>query len=1110
MNDDLTSTRRVQDGLLHLRTAIAPFVAQNMAKLHGERWPYFASRAAGAPATQALDAYGLLKTIIDNWRDVFAPCFDRTIGQRVRNHASNALEGRNATAHLAVPLSDAEALRYLDAMLELARLVKAPDREVAALKALYEAQRGSGGAAPVAPAAAAPPAQAAGLFDTGDLPAGALKPWIQVALPHPDVLANRFREAEFAADLFAVDSGAASEEYSDPQTFFRITFLTEGLSRVLRNALSRLSGGGGDPIVGLQTAFGGGKTHTMLALYHLTRASDLTLLAGLGTWDEVKALAGRWVQPKVAAFVGTAKGTDVPLVLRDGPRVHTLWGYLAWRLAGDAGLALVREAEEARTNPGSELFLEVLRLAGPCVILLDEVVAYARQLPEERFEAFLSFIQSLTEAAKMAPQCLLVGSLPESEAEAGGERGVQALRRLQAVFGRTQSAWLPASGDETYEIIRRRLFQQLDPEGEKARDETVKAFAKLYRDNRAEFPAYAAEPRYAELMRLSYPIHPELFDRLSKDWSTLEKFQRTRGVLRFMANVVGTLWHEQASSPMIMPARVPVANERVRSNLLFPLDPAFAPVLDKEVDGAGSLPAQKETNPSRRITQARAATRAARSVFLCSAPVVGQPNAGLNGQGLRLACAEPGDQLAIFGEALRELSEQSSYLYEEAGRYWYSTQPTLTRLADDRARALEDHRVDEEIQRLLAEDAARKGGFDRVHAVPGDARLIDEAQGLSLVILPPSVSHAGKAISGSTATEAAMDGLLHCRSGQRRRRNLLVYVAADEANLATARNAIRKALAWKEIEADRQIVASLNNAQTENMRANARTSFDGALRAVRTAWSHVLLPIRDPDETGGPPARFEHGLLTARDRSNIATAVFDHLSQSSSVRSVLGAETFWNTIKGLWPTDQDHILIDTLWDWFASYPYMPKLLGRSVLEEAIRLAARPKDLLLPAFVGVAERWDPVSNAYVGLQYGQTPGPFGPDAVIVRADTARRLLEASSPAVSAAPATDRASASIVAVPGADPGPLAAATQTPAALHKTRFQGSVELDPERPIKSFEAVVNAMVYELQRDPKTRVRLSLTISADNADGFSGDDIGVVRDNARNMKFHLDGDGFS
>ena len=399
--------------------------------------------------------------------------------------------------------------------------------------------------------------------------------------------------------------------------------------------------------------------------------------------------------------------------------------------AGDAGLNLVAEAEAARTNPGWKLLVDVMKLADPCIILLDELVMFARQLPDEQFEAFLSFVQSLTEAAALVPHALIIGSLPESDAEAGGVKGKEALLRLEKVFGRMQSAWLPASGDETYEIIRRRVFQALDADGERARDETVKAFHDLYRKNPAEFPPEAKEGRYHELLRLSYPIHPELFDRLSKDWASLEKFQRTRGVLRFMTNVVGVLWQAQVRDPLITPARVPISHERVRASVLYPLDPAFSAVVDKEVDGESSLPARLEANPSRRISQLRAATRAARAVFLCSAPLVGRPNAGLTGLGLRLACAEPGDQLAIFGEALRELTEGATYLYEEAGRYWFSTQPTLNRLADDRAKAIPDHEVEVAIAQVLRDNSAQKGGFHRVFAAPDDPITIDEARVLS-------------------------------------------------------------------------------------------------------------------------------------------------------------------------------------------------------------------------------------------------------------------------------------------------------------------------------------------------------------------------------------------
>jgi Swt1-like HEPN len=362
---------------------------------HGAQWAVYASRAAGGDPRGALDEYGLLKTMIDNWRDAFDEAFPRTEKHRVRNAVSTALDARNATSHLSIPLQDNEALRYLDAIDQVLRAVKAPPAEIAEAKRLYDEQRQSGLAAPAgvpAPATAPSPAPE----PVSDKSGKPLRPWIEVALPHPDVLANRFKESEFAADLFAVDSGDAEGDYATPRGFFGITFLTEGLKRVLVSALQRLSSQGGDPVIGLQTAFGGGKTHTLLAVYHLARqlkeGGNPADLPGLGPIIESFGNIS-WKRPKLAAFFGSSKGTDVSLTLDNGPQLRTLWGYLAWRIAGEAGLELVAEAEAARNNPGSELMVEVFRLAGPSVILLDELVMFARQLDDIRFEAFLSFIQ---------------------------------------------------------------------------------------------------------------------------------------------------------------------------------------------------------------------------------------------------------------------------------------------------------------------------------------------------------------------------------------------------------------------------------------------------------------------------------------------------------------------------------------------------------------------------------------------------------------------------------------------------------------------------------------------------------------------------------------------
>ncbi len=303
---------------------------------------------------------------------------------------------------------------------------------------------------------------------------------------------------------------------------------------------------------------------------------------------------------------------------------------------------------------------------------------------------------------------------------------------------------------------------------------------------------------------------------------------------------------------------------------------------------------------------------------------------------MRLACAEPGDQLAIFGEALRELGLRATYLYEEAGRYWFSTQPTLNRVAEDRAKALPDHTVDEAIAQVLKDDAASKGGFYRVFPAPDDPTQVDEASALSLVVLGPSTPHSGKAAVQSRATDAATDALTRCRASQRRFRNTLIFVAADEGLLATARDAMRRSLAWADIVGDERLQKQLTQSQAADTKDKAKTSREGALRAVRNAWNHILFPIKTDATEVGKAFDLDHLALTAKDKGAIPAGAYEKARADGIVMEKLGPDTLWLKLKPLWAEDRPHIAISEIADWFASYVYLPKVRDRVVLEAAIR------------------------------------------------------------------------------------------------------------------------------------------------------------------------------
>jgi WD40 repeat protein len=347
-----------------------------------------------------------------------------------------------------------------------------------------------------------------------------LKPWREVVTPHKDVASGRYQQAEFAADLWQVYLGEGTDEYRKPVEFFRRTYLTESLKRMLVGAVQRISGHGGDPVVQLQTNFGGGKTHSMLALYHLfsgAAASDLAGIDAVMQETDTKKLPAA----KRVVLVGNRISPGNPVKKPDGTIVRTLWGEIAWQLGGKKAFDRLRADDEKATSPG-DVLRELFNEYGPCLILIDEWVAYARQLhdqsdlPAGGFETQFTFAQVLTESAKLAKGCLLVISLPASDTtgsphtqaddvEVGGQRGREALDRLRNFVGRVESSWRPASAEEWFEIVRRRLFEPLADQAQfKDRDVVARAFADLYRAQHQEFPPECNDADYEKRIKAAY------------------------------------------------------------------------------------------------------------------------------------------------------------------------------------------------------------------------------------------------------------------------------------------------------------------------------------------------------------------------------------------------------------------------------------------------------------------------------------------------------------------------------------------------------------------------------------------------------------------------------
>jgi hypothetical protein len=252
--------------------------------------------------------------------------------------------------------------------------------------------------------------------------------------------------------------------------------------------------------------------------------------------------------------------------------------------------------------------------------------------------------------------------------------------------------------------VRRRLFEPMtDPAQFRDRDVTAGAFADLYRTQQQEFPPECRNTDYEIRLKSAYPIHPEIFDRLYGDWSTLVKFQRTRGVLRLMAAVIHTLWEKGDRNPLILPANISIDDLCVQFELTRYLSENWVPVIDRDVDGPNSLPLKIDSE-IQNLGKLAACRRVARTIYLGSAPMAAAAHRGIEDRRVKLGCVMPGEAPPVFGDALRRLTSGATYLYQDGPRYWYSTQPTVTKLAEDRAEQLrrDPDKVAQEIDKPCA------------------------------------------------------------------------------------------------------------------------------------------------------------------------------------------------------------------------------------------------------------------------------------------------------------------------------------------------------------------------------------------------------------------------
>jgi predicted AAA+ superfamily ATPase len=1109
----ISNHERVGKALDLVKDGLKPFVEREMKSQHAQLWIEEARGAVSETQSHLFkkagepqwDAASLLSVMWNQWQLVFR----KTLGQAERTLVSELRDVRNRWAHQN-PFSSDDAYRALDSSHRLLLAVSAPQADeldkmkMELLRLRFDEQvrsekRRTAGTAIESQAT------------------GTLKPWREIVTPHKDVATGRYQQAEFAADLWQVHIGEGSDEYRKPVEFFRRTYLTQSLKQLLVGAVQRLSGQQGDPVVQLQTNFGGGKTHSMLALYHLFGGAAPGELLGI---DAILTDAGVSKLPAVkrVVLVGNKISPGNPSTKPDGTVVRTLWGEMAWQLGGKKAFARVKADDEKATSPG-DVLRELFNEYGPCLVLVDEWVAYARQLhdqgdlPAGSFETHFTFAQALTESAKLAGNCLLVISLPASDTtgsphapvndvEVGGERGRAALDRLRNAVGRVEASWRPASAEEGFEIVRRRLFEPIIEQPQfVARDTVARAFYDLYRTQHQEFPPECHDPEYEKRMKAAYPIHPEVFDRLYNDWSTLVKFQRTRGVLRLMAAVIHSLWEKGDRNPLILPANIPIDDPRVQFELTRYLSDNWVPVIEKDVDGPSALPLRLDGEVPN-LGKFAACRRVARTIYMGSAPTAGAANRGIEDRQIKLGCVMPGESPAIFGDALRRLSAAATYLYQDAARYWYSTQPTVTKIAEDRAEQLkrDPDAVAQELDKRLRVDLRKVGDFSRIHPLPQSGQDVPDDPDARLVVL--GIDHPYSKDPGN-AGEAAAKAILESRGNSPRLyRNALVFLAVDKTRLQDLDEAVRRYLAWESILNEKETL-DLSPHQVKQAETQ-RGSADGSVTArIPEAYQWLLVPVQS-----SPQAAVEWQAIRLSGQDALAIRASKKLRSDELLVTGFAPTRLKMELDRVPLWRGDHVELKQLVDDFGRYAYLPRLRDTAVLLDAVRDGLGLLLWMQDSFA-YADSFDEAVGRYRGLRCGQQVNVSASNlsGLLVRPERAQTQQDADAAAAAAASGGSASTGTGGPVPPAAPGsPGGSTVVTPTAAKPKRFHGTVVLDSTRVGRDASRVADEMISHLTGLVGAKVTVTLEIEAQMPDGAPEQVVRTVTENGRTLKFASQG----
>lgn len=674
--------------------------------------------------------------------------------------------------------------------------------------------------------------------------------------PRADVLGGTVRDDEFMADLSRVVNGSAPADYLDPEAFFAKSYPTRGMKELLKAVCLRLSGKGGEvsSIIRLGTQYGGGKTHALIALVHAVRG--VNGVSNISDFVDPAILPSGTV--RIAALDGENADPANGLTLEPGLRAHSMWGEMAYRLAGRDGYERVRQSDERHIAPGADTIRELFG-GQPTLILLDEVSVYLRKVERafpDASKQFVAFIHDLFKAVASTPQVALVYTLAIGKDDKANdaykeenERAAAAMAEAESVAVRSTTPLNPTEEDETPNVLRARLFESVDLN---AAQEVLAAYNQVWNSNRDALPADAADSELRDQFARSYPLHPKLLEMLTEKTASLNTFQRTRGMLRLLARTVHQLWRIQPADAYSLHAHhMDPGFEAIRTEVNVKLGQGeYAPAVKSDVAAvAGDEPSLAQRLDVQKYPGLPPVTSyVARTVFWHT---LAYPDSakGITAEQLKLSICSPALEPSFIEQARVQFVAESTYLDDRIGApLRFMAEPNLTMIIKQTMRDIGAAEVRTELaERIRQLFSMPRGEFNAILFPAGPYEVPDDVgDGRPMLVVMNHESTAVPADLRSPPPDIA-DIFEYKGTDQKIRelKNNLVFVAADDRTVPNMRQLISRRLALgllQRPEHQHQLAVY----QRDKVKAEFETLKLGVAMAILQCYRHLFYPSSSP------------------------------------------------------------------------------------------------------------------------------------------------------------------------------------------------------------------------------------------------------------------------